>query len=162
MKNLVLASIAAVLVVAYLITNMASVTRSSQQKRAAEALNSLAYDRIQAAMQGFARDRAASNSVMPRTVAAQELVTGGYLSVEEGRAVSAVPVVFYPGYDPAYPPMIIASVRLPEKLVLARLADGSTMLLSESNVWAQITPAASRSQPGRAETNRASAAGPHH
>ena len=44
-------------------------------------------ERIYGATQAFARDRKATNSVVPATVSLHELVSSGYLSAEDARGL---------------------------------------------------------------------------
>jgi len=79
-KALIIVGIVAVLLAAYSISIIPRVRQHSELKRITTALKSLPTERLVAAVEAFARDRKATNAVVPVTVSLQELVAGGYLA----------------------------------------------------------------------------------
>ena len=88
-KRLVLISVlfVAVFIVASLPTGISNYRKQSEFKKIAAALQALPQDRIFAAMEAFSRDRKASGSPLPATVSFRELISGGYLRVEDVRGL---------------------------------------------------------------------------
>jgi hypothetical protein len=118
----------AVLVIAYIISIIPNLRHRSEWKQTVKALQSLSRDRIVTAVQSFARDRKAKNSVVPTAVPLRELVSGGYLGAEDIRGLEGRDVTVSLNVDETTPSAIWIRVRAADHDI-ALLADGSVLQL---------------------------------
>jgi hypothetical protein len=88
----------------------------------------LSRDRIVAAIQSFARDRKATNSVVPTAVPLRELVSGGYLGAEDIRGLEGRDATVSLTVDETRPSAIWIRVRAADHDT-ALMADGSVLQL---------------------------------
>ena len=117
-----------------------------------------------AGLQMFLRDRTASGLRVPPEISLQDLVRGGYLAAKDVRAFEGMEVVFSTEADSSRPQSILARARMQDGQVICVLADGSVQQYSPEryqlllNSLGQPGALADPRQPGRSQTNRASAA----
>jgi type II secretory pathway component PulM len=117
-----------VLVIAYIISILPNLRHRSEWKQTVKALQSLSRDRIDTAVQSFARDRKANNSVVPTAVPLRELVSDGYLGAEDIRGLEARDVTVSLTVDETTPSAIWIRVRAADHDT-ALMADGSILQL---------------------------------
>ncbi len=114
-----------VLVIAYIIGIIPNLRHRSEWKQTVKALQSLSRDRIDTAVQSFARDRKATNSVVPTAVPLRELVSGGYLVAEDIRGLEGRDVTVSLTVDETRPSAIWIRVRA---------ADHDTALMGDGSI----------------------------
>ena|SRR3989442_285649 len=117
-----------VLVIAYIISTIPNLRHRSEWKQTVKALQSLSRERIDTAVQLFARDRQAKNSVVPTAVPLSELVSGGYLGSEDIRGLEGRDVTVSLATDETRPQKIWIRVRAAD-YDTALMADGSVLQL---------------------------------
>jgi hypothetical protein len=117
-----------VLVIAYIISIIPNLRHRSEWKQTVKALQSLSRDRIDTAVQSFARDRKASNRVVPTAVPLSELVSGGYLGVEDIRGLEGRHAKVSLTRDETRPQTIWIRVRVADADA-ALMGDGSVLQL---------------------------------
>jgi hypothetical protein len=96
-----------------------------ERTKTVAALGGFTPERVEAAIQAFARDRKASGSAAPTGIALRELISGGYLRAEDVRGLEDKDVTVSLDADEATPQMIWIRVRISDGSVIALLADGS-------------------------------------
>jgi hypothetical protein len=79
-KRLVILGMVVVLIAAFGISIIPNIRHYSERKRITTALQSLPIERFVDAVQALARDRRATNAVVPATLQLRELVSSGYLA----------------------------------------------------------------------------------
>jgi hypothetical protein len=120
-RRLIIIGVLAALVISYSISIIPNFRRKAELKRTIAALQSLPRDRVEAAVQTFARDRKVSAGV----VSLRELVSGGYLRVGDIRGLEGKDVAISPDADETTPSAIQIRVRSSEGFDIVLIADGS-------------------------------------
>ena len=128
-KHLIIVSVCIVLVGAYAISVAPNFRHRSEWNRTVKTLQSLSRERVQAAVQGFARDRKAGGKPLPAAVALQDLVSGGYLRADEVSGLNGAQATVTLDADESAPSMIWIRVQFPDGCSFAELADGSIQAL---------------------------------
>jgi hypothetical protein len=118
-----------VLVIAYITGIIPNLRHRSEWKQTVKALQSLSRDRIDTAVQSFARDRKANSSVVPTAVPLRELISGGYLGAEDIRGLAGRDVMVSLTTDETTPQAIWIRVRAADHDT-ALMLDGSVIQLS--------------------------------
>jgi hypothetical protein len=135
-----------ILVISYMISVVGpNVRERSELLRLSKALQSLSRDRVEKAIQAFAKDRPATNGVATRAVHLEELVSGGYLRADEAKPFGGARVTLFSGADDTNPQLVLAVALSSGGRRVALLSDGSVQQLSEAKYRDQI---AVQIQPG--------------
>jgi competence protein ComGC len=118
--RLIVLGVLAVLVIAYFVSIVPNFRHRSEWKKTVAALQSLPHDRVEAAVQAFARDRKATDSAVPL----RELVSDGYLRAQDIRGLEDRDVTVSLRADETTPAAIWIRVRAGGSDIVL-LADGS-------------------------------------
>ena len=106
-----------------------SYARAADIQRTFHALQGLPRDKVEAAVQSFARYRQANGAVLPATVTFRELVSTGYLQTNEVAAFGGKDVSISLGVDNAHPQVVWIRVNVTKNRDIVELTDGSIMLV---------------------------------
>lgn len=113
------------LIGAYALSIAPNFRHRSEWNRTVKALQSLSRERVQAAVEGFTRDRKARGIQLPATVTLQDLVSGAYLRAGEVAGLSGTQTTVAVDVNESTPAMIWIRVRFPDGCSFAEMADGS-------------------------------------
>jgi hypothetical protein len=122
---------------------------------------------LMGALRAFSRDQAARGERLPAEISLQDLLRGGYVTINDVRAFQGMQVSFSTQADDNHPPIILARARTPGGEMICLMADGSVQQFSQSRYEEMRTNLsqegpANGSQPICSDTNSTSgAAGVH-
>ena len=120
-KRLIIPGVLALLVIAYIISIVPNFRRQAERKRTVAALQKLSYDRVETAVQAFARDRKSNDSDVPL----RDLVSAGYLRAEDIRGLEDGDVTVSLTASETNPSAVLIRVRTSDGSDMVLLADGS-------------------------------------
>jgi len=120
-KRLIIFGVLAALVVAYIISIVPKFRNEAEWKRTVAALQSLPYERIEAAVQAFKRDR----KITDDTVQLRELVSSGYLKAGDVQSLRERDVLVSLTSDAAAPQLVSIRVHAADGSDIVLMADGS-------------------------------------
>jgi len=119
-KRLIIFGVLATLVVAYIISIVPKFRNEAEWKRTVAALQSLPYERIEAAVQAFKRDR----KITDDTVQLRELVSSGYLKAGDVQSLRERDVLVSLTSDAAAPQLVSIRVHAADGSDIVLMADG--------------------------------------
>ena len=128
-KRRIILGVLAVLIVAYIIPGIPNYQRMSERKKTVAALQGLSRERLDTAVQAFARERKAGGGIVPATVSLHELVSAGYLHTNDIRGLENRDAIVSLSADMTNPLMIRIRVHWDDRLDIVLVADGSVLLL---------------------------------
>ena len=120
-KLRIVLGVLAALVIACIISITPNFRHRAEWKRTATALQSLPHDRVEAAVRAFKRDRKTTDSAVPL----RELVSGGYLHIEDVRGLGDRETSVSLVADETTPQAIWIRVHAADGSDIVLLADGS-------------------------------------
>ena len=120
-KRLIILGVLAALVLAYIVSIIPNFRHRAEWKRTVAALQSLPYDRMNAAVQAFKRDRKTTASTVPL----RDLVSGGYLREDEILGLEERDATVSLSADETNPQTVWIRVRANDGFDIVVLGDGS-------------------------------------
>ena len=129
-RRVIIFGVLAALGIAYFISLLPNFRHRLELKKTVRALQSLPRDRVDKALQEFARDEKAKGTTVPATVSLRQLVAGGYLRAENVAGFRERDVTLTIGVDETRPQQILVRVSLPSGGVVVELGDGSVQMLA--------------------------------
>ena len=86
--------------------------------------------KLTAAMQSYSHDQVSHGRPLPSSVTLQDLLGGGYVSVDDVRDLGGADVTFYPTVSESDPQAVLVRVRMPDGSQTVALTDGSVQEVS--------------------------------
>ncbi len=123
-RILILSGVVVLVAAAWIPSILHNARQNSERTQAVRALQSLPRERINTAVDAFARDRRSAGAPVPEYVSIQQLASGGYLSSNEVAAFRGMDVAFAVEPVKSDPNAILARVRLTDGRELIEVADG--------------------------------------
>jgi hypothetical protein len=120
-KRLIIYGVLAALVVAYIVCIIPNFRHRAEWERTVSALQGLSHERVERAVQTFARDRKTTGRAVPL----RELVSGGYLRAEDIRGLEGRDVTVSLSADETTPQLVWIRVLASDGSDIVVLADGS-------------------------------------
>jgi hypothetical protein len=129
-RRLLVSAVLAALFILCVLSLLSNSRRRAEWNQSVAALRGLPFDRIEAAAQAFARDRKLTNMA----VALHELVTNGYLLVEDIRGLEERDASVLVAPDKAKPQVVLVRVRASDGSEIVLLRDGSIQQVARTSL----------------------------